>query len=150
VFAPFTTQAMERPGAHILFSSADFPGAIPDHLVATAKAAGDKTTMQKLVNAWYATLDWIEANHDAAVKIMADKAGVTVPEYEDYDKGTTLFSAADAVDAFEDRMGDTRSLPEMARRTTTFLVDSGLAKEKADVSGLFLPEFTEAYAKAHP
>jgi NitT/TauT family transport system substrate-binding protein len=149
VFAPFTTQAMERPGAHVLFSSKDFPGTIPDHLVATAKAAGDKATMQKLVDAWYATLDWIDANHDAAVKIMAEKAGVSVTDYEDYAEGTTIFSPADAVNAFEDRKDDPTSLPEMARRTTPFLVSSGLAKEEADVSDLFLPEFTEAYVKAH-
>jgi NitT/TauT family transport system substrate-binding protein len=150
VFAPFTTQAMARKGAHVLFDSGDFPGTIPDHLVATGKAAADKATMQKLVNAWYATLDWIGAHHDEAVKLMADKAGVSVPEYEDYGKGTTLFSAADAVNAFEDRKDDPTSLPEMARRTTPFLVDSGLAKKEADVSDLFLPEFTETYAKAHP
>ncbi|MCU1374750.1 MAG: Aliphatic sulfonates transporter substrate-binding protein [Actinomycetia bacterium] len=149
VFAPFTTQAIARPGSHVLFSSADFPGTIPDHLVATAKAAGDKVAMQKLVDAWYATLDWIAANHDAAVKIMAAKAGVSVTEYEDFDKGTTLFSVDDAVNAFEDRKGDPTSLPEMARRTTPFLVSSGLAKEEADVSGIFLPEFTDTYAAAH-
>jgi NitT/TauT family transport system substrate-binding protein len=149
VFAPFTTQAMERSGAHVLFSSKDFPGTIPDHLVATAKAAGDSATMQKLVDAWYATLEWIDANHDDAVKIMAEKAGVSVADYEDYAVGTTLFSPADAVNAFEDRKDDPTSLPEMARRTTPFLVSSGLAKEEADVSGLFLPEFTRSYAKAH-
>jgi NitT/TauT family transport system substrate-binding protein len=149
VFAPFTTQAMARKGAHVLFSSADFPGTIPDHLVATGKAAADKATMQKLVDAWYATLAWIGDNHDAAVKLMADKAGVSVAEYDDYDKGTTLFSAEDALNAFQDRKDDPTSLPEMARRTTPFLVDSGLAKEEADVSDLFLPEFTEAYVKAH-
>ena len=39
VFAPFTTQALERPGSHVLYSSKDFPGSIPDHFVATAEAA---------------------------------------------------------------------------------------------------------------
>ena len=150
VFAPFTVQALQRAGSHAVFTSADFPGVIPDHFVATAKAAADKATMQKLVNAWYATLDWIAANHDAAVKIMAAKAGVSIAEYEDFAKGTTIFSAADAVNAFADRTGDTTSLPEMARRTNPFLVDSGLAKKQADLSGLFAPEFTEAYVKAHP
>jgi NitT/TauT family transport system substrate-binding protein len=150
VFAPFTTQASKRPGSHVLFSSKDFPGVIPDHLVATAKAAADKATMQKLVNAWYATLDWIAANHDEAIKVMADKAAVSVPEYEDFAKGTTIFTAGQALNAFGDRKGDTTSLPEMARRTTPFLVESGLAKKEADLSGLFLPEFTEAYVKAHP
>lgn len=33
VFAPFTTQALRRSGSKELFSSKDFPGAIPDHLV---------------------------------------------------------------------------------------------------------------------
>ncbi len=33
VFAPFTTTALERPGSKAIATSADFPGAIPDHLV---------------------------------------------------------------------------------------------------------------------
>jgi NitT/TauT family transport system substrate-binding protein len=150
VFAPFTVQALQRAGSHVVFSSADFPGVIPDHFVATAKAASDTATMQKLVNAWYATLDWIAANHDAAVKIMADKAGVTVTEYEDFAKGTTIFGPTEALNAFADRPGDATSLPEMARRTNPFLVSSGLAKKEADLNGLFLPDFTKAYVKAHP
>jgi NitT/TauT family transport system substrate-binding protein len=127
VFAPFTTTAIERSGSHVLFSSKDFPGAIPDHLVATAKAAGDATAMQALVNAWYATLDWVAAHHDEAVKIMAAKAEVSVADYEDFASGTTIFTAKQALDAFADRSGDTTSLPEMARRINPFLVDSGLA-----------------------
>lgn len=35
VLAPFTTQALKRPGSKELFSSKEFPGAIPDHLVVT-------------------------------------------------------------------------------------------------------------------
>ena len=45
--------------ADTLFSSRDFPGSIPDHLVATEKAAGNAAAMQKLVNAWYLTLDYL-------------------------------------------------------------------------------------------
>ena len=143
VFAPFTVQTMERPGAHVLFSSEDFPGVIPDHLVATAEAAEDSEAMQALVDAWYATLDWIAANPDEARTIMADKAGVSDAEYADFEAGTTLFSREQAVNAFEDRTGDPTSLPEMARRINPFLVKSGLAEQEADLSGLFLPEFTK-------
>ena len=39
VFAPFTTQALGREGAHVLFSSKDHPGSISDHFVATAARA---------------------------------------------------------------------------------------------------------------
>ena len=38
VFAPFTLQALERPGSHVVFSSADFPGTIPDHIVVAQRA----------------------------------------------------------------------------------------------------------------
>lgn len=145
VFAPFTVTAMERPGAKVLFSSADFPGAIPDHLVATGEAAANTEAMQRLVNAWYMTLDYIEQNPDEARQIMADKAGVTVEEYEEFEAGTTLFDAETALDAFEDRPDDPTSLPEMARRINPFLVESGLAEQEADLDGLFLVEFTETY-----
>jgi len=148
VFAPFTVQALKRPGSHAVFTSKDFPGVIPDHLVATQKASERKDDMAKLVKAWYTTLDWIKANPDEATKIMAEQAQVSVDEYKDFLGGTTLFSVSDAVKAFEDRAGDPTSLPEMARRINPFLVSSGLAKSEADISGIFLPEYTQAYAKA--
>ena len=150
VFAPFTLQALERPGSTVLFDSGDFPGVIPDHLVATGEAAADAEAMQRLVDAWYATLDWIEANPEEAVAIMAAKAGVTAEEYADFAEGTTIFTAEQAVDAFEDRPDDPTSLPEMARRTAAFLVTSGLAEEEADLEGLFDPSFTRAHVEAAP
>ena len=61
VFAPFTIQALEREGSAVLFSSADFPGSISDHFVATAAAVEDHPEeLQRLVDAWYLTLDWID------------------------------------------------------------------------------------------
>ena len=146
VFAPFTLQALERPGSKVLFSSADFPGAIPDHLVATSSAAdGKRAEIQKLVEAWYLTLEFMETNPDEAIEILAAAAEISVEEYEEFADGTTLFSAQDALDAFEDRADDPTSLPEMARRINPFLVSSGLAEEEADLDDLFDPSFTQAY-----
>lgn len=149
VFAPFTVQALERPGSHAVFTSKDFPGAIPDHLVATADAAEDSETMQKLVNAWYATLAQLEKDPEGSRKIMAEQAQVSEVEYADFESGTTLFDAETALDAFEDRKDDPTSLPEMARRINPFLVESGLAKEQADLDGLFDSSFTKAYVDAN-
>jgi NitT/TauT family transport system substrate-binding protein len=146
VFAPFTLQALERQGSKALFTSAEFPGVIPDHLVATADAATKRPAdMQKLVNAWYATLDYIKANPDEARKIMAKKADLSPDDYADLEKGTTLFTAQQAAAAFADRSGDASSLPEMARRINPFLVSSGLAEKQADVTKMFMPAFTAAY-----
>ena len=59
VFAPFTRAGARAARApRSLFTSADFPGVIPDHLVATADGRGaTPRRMAKLVEAWYATLD---------------------------------------------------------------------------------------------
>ncbi len=125
----------------MLFSSADFPGAISDHLVATADAADEHADeLQKLVDAWYLTLDWIAANPDEATAIMAEKAEVSPEEYEAFAEGTTLFDAEQALDSFEDRADDPTSLPEMARRINPFLVESGLTEQEADLTDLFVPE----------
>jgi NitT/TauT family transport system substrate-binding protein len=150
VFAPFTIQALKRAESKTLFSSKEFPGVIPDHLVATEKAAADPEAMQRLVNAWYATTAWIAANPDEAVKIMAAKAGISEAEYKSLEEGTTIFTAAEAVKAFEDRPDDPTSLPEMARRINPFLVASGLAKDAAVLTDLFDPSYTTKYAEANP
>ena len=149
VFAPFTVQALERPGSKVLFSSADFPGVISDHFVATADAVEQHPDeLQRLVEAWYMTLDWIAANPEEATAIMAAKAEVTPEEYEDFAEGTTIFSDTEALDSFEDRSDDPTSLPEMARRINPFLVESGLAEQEADLTDLFVPEYTATYIES--
>ncbi|MBA4449174.1 ABC transporter substrate-binding protein, partial [Cylindrospermopsis raciborskii CS-506_D] len=85
VFAPFTTKALERPGSKELFSSRDFPGAIPDHLVVTRQLIKERPQdVQALVNTWFETLDYIKANPEKSNEIMAKRAGVTVDEYKKY------------------------------------------------------------------
>lgn len=147
VFAPFTTQALERPGSHVVFDSSDFPGTIPDHIVVSpdliAERPGD---VQKLVDAWYLTLDYIEANPDEAIEIMSAVAEVTPEEYADFAAGTTIFSVDDALAAFADG-DDSTSLQHVAELINPFLVSSGLAEEEADLTGLFDPSFTEDYAE---
>jgi NitT/TauT family transport system substrate-binding protein len=150
VFAPFTVQALEREGSAVLFSSADFPGAISDHLVATADAVDEHAAeLQELVDAWYMTLAWIADNPEEATAIMAEAAEVTPEEYEAFAEGTTIFDADQALDSFEDRADDPTSLPEMARRINPFLVESGLTEQEADLTDLFVPDYTEAYIESN-
>ena len=148
VFAPFTTQALEREGSKVLFSSADFPGAIPDHLVLSRKLVDERPDdVQKIVDAWFMTLDWIEDNPDEALEIMAERAGVTVDEYKTYDAGTTLFTVEDNLAAFEP--GDDLShLDFAANDIMAFMLDAGLIDEEIDLARLFNSSFVEAYANA--
>lgn len=148
VFAPFTTKALEREGAKALFTSADFPGAIPDHLVvsdslATARAAD----VQKLVDVWFETLDYIAGNRAEANKIMAERAGVSVSDYETYDQGTRIFTLDENLAAFEPGSDVTR-LDFNARQIAKFLLDVELIDREPDLSAILDPTFVKARAAA--
>jgi NitT/TauT family transport system substrate-binding protein len=148
VFAPFTVEALERPGSHVVFSSLDFPGIIPDHIVVSQSMVAKKPkVVQKIVNAWYDTLDYMQANPEESLKIMAEAAEVSEAEYEDFASGTKLFTVDEALVAFQS--GDTTaSLQYTAELINPFLVKSGLTKKQASLKKLFAPQFTQAYADA--
>jgi NitT/TauT family transport system substrate-binding protein len=147
VFAPFTLQALEREGSQVLFSSADYPGTIPDHIVVSPELIAERPEdAQALVDAWYLTLAYIDENPEEAIAIMADAAEVTPEEYEEFAAGTTLFSVDDALAAFEDG-DDVTSLLYTAELINPFLVESGLSESEASLDGLFDPSFTMDYAE---
>jgi NitT/TauT family transport system substrate-binding protein len=144
VFAPFTTTALERPGSTVIASSADFPGAIPDHLVFdTEFVEANPAAVQAVVDTWFDTLAWIDEHPDEAVAIMAELAGVSADDYLTYDAGTTIFSIEDNVAAFTP--GDTpANLDHMAGRIAEFLVSAGLVDQQPSLDGLLDPQFITA------
>lgn len=147
VFAPFTTQALKRPGSQELFSSKDFPGAISDHLVFTrqfVEAYPDK--VQAVVDSWFATLDYIQENSQQAYEVMAERAGVSLEEYKDYANGTQIFTIVDNLKAFQPA-NNMSSLLFAAEEMGDFLVETGLAAQKPDISRLFDDRFVKAYAE---
>ncbi len=147
VFAPFTTQALKRAGSKELFSSKDFPGAIPDHLVFNRKfVESNPEQVQAMVDSWFATLDYMKANPDKAIAIMAKRANVSVEEYKEYADGTKIFTVEDNLKAFQPGSNMT-SLPYAAEEMSKFLMQVGLAKTKPDLSKVFDDRFVKAYAE---
>lgn len=149
VFAPFTTQALKRKGSRELFSSKDFPGAISDHLVFTRKFVDEHAPeVQAIVDSWFETLKYIELNRDAAIAIMSKRGSVTPAEYEEYNKGTRIFTVEDNLNAFASGT-DRTSLSYSAQKISEFLLESGLIKKAPDLSKLFDDRFVKAYAANH-
>ena len=147
-FAPFTTEAMKREGSKPLFTSKDFPGAIPDHLVFSADFVQNRPdVVQKLVDAWFDTVDFVKANPDEAVAIMAKKGGVSPEDYKSYDAGTTIFTVAENVEAFAPG-ADAKHLDYQASKISEFLLGTGLIEKAPGSSGLFEPRFVQARAAA--
>lgn len=146
-FAPFTTQALKRPGSRPLFTSKDFPGAIPDHLVVSGAAIKERPQdVQKLVNAWFMTIDYIKANPQKAQEIMAKRAGVSVAEYQEYDAGTTIFTLQQNKDAFAAGK-DMTHLDFAAGEIGKFLLENKFIEKPLDLKNVFDPSYIQAYKK---
>jgi NitT/TauT family transport system substrate-binding protein len=143
VYAPFTTQALKRPGSKVLTTSADHPGAISDLLVCRREVV-DKNpeAIQQVVNAWFATLQLIQSDPAATLPVLVKRAGVSEQEFKEYDAGTTIISLAENRANFQP--GNTMtSLPYAADQISAFLVEVGLANSKPDLSRLFDSRFVD-------
>jgi len=148
VFAPFTDLAKSTGRGKVLFSSRDFPGAIPDHLVVT-RALVDRRPgdVQKLVNTWYDTLDYIARNPEKSREIMARRAGVSLAEYARYRAGTRMFSLEENLEAFTPG-ADMAHLNYAAGSIAAFLQQTTMVKDKpAFQIGLVDDRFVRAYAR---
>jgi NitT/TauT family transport system substrate-binding protein len=146
-FAPFTTAALKRSGSKVLFSSKDFPGSIPDHLALSGTLVKNRPAdVQKLVNAWFLTLDYIKANPDKAVSIMAKRAGVTAAEYKEYDAGTTIFGVDQNIAAFTTGSNMTH-LNFAATEISKFMLDNGFIEKQFALTDIFMPQFVQEYAR---
>jgi NitT/TauT family transport system substrate-binding protein len=142
VFAPFTLTALEREGSKVLFDSSDFPGTIPDFLVLDRAVVEERPEdVQKLVDAWYATLEWIAENPDEANEIMAAQAGISAEEYASLAGGTRIFTAEEALASLNGT--DATDLGPMAEEVAAFLPAAGLVEEAPSIDGLFDPSFTD-------
>jgi NitT/TauT family transport system substrate-binding protein len=143
-FAPFTTTALARPGSRAIATSAEFPGAIPDHLVVAPSLVRDRPQdVQALVDTWFEAVRWIREHRDAAVGIMAKRADVSVADYRGYDAGTTIFTLRQNVDAFTP--GTTPAhLNFQAAQIVDFMLGVGMVHERPALDGLLDGRFVAA------
>jgi len=139
--APFTTRALQRPGSHSIATSAEFPGAIPSHLVVRPDLIRDHPkAVQALVDTWFDTLKWIKANSDTAIAIMSKTSGVGVDDYRTFDAGTTIFTHRQNLDAFTP--GTTpEHLNYQAAQIADFVFDTGMVQNRPSVTGLLDERF---------
>ena len=144
VYAPFTTQALKRPGSKALSTSKDHPGAISDLLVCrTDFVAKNPEKIQKIVNAWFATLKTIKDDPAGTLPILVARSGVSEAEFKAYNAGTTIQTLEENRSNF--MPGTTMlHLPFAAQEISAFLVETGLAKTKPDLTKLLDPTFVNA------
>lgn len=149
-FPPFWLDALKRPGSHELLSSKDFPGAIPDLLVATQALVKDRPDqVQAIVNSWFDTLNFIDKNPERAKEIMAKQANFSPEDFRVFDKGTNIFTVKQNLEAFSP--GDTiQHMPFAAEIISEFLVNVGLLEDAPALDNLFDNSFVKTYANRQP
>lgn len=141
VYAPFTTQALKRPGSRAITTSKQHPGAISDLLVCRREVVSkNPEAIQKVVDAWFATLRLMKQDPAVTLPILVQRSGVSEAEFKAYDVGTTIQTLAENRQNF--RPGNTMtSLPYASGQIVDFLVEVGLAKTRPDITSLLNATF---------
>jgi NitT/TauT family transport system substrate-binding protein len=143
-FAPFTTKALERSGSRAIATSAEFPGAIPDHLVVNAGLTQSRPKdVKALVDTWFDALHWIRGHRDAAIGIMARRASVSGDDYRTYNAGTTIFTLHQNIDAFTPGITPAH-LNFQAARIVDFMLSTGMVRQRPSLDGLLDSRFLAA------
>jgi len=142
-FPPFTGTAMKRPGARVIASSKEYPGAIPDLLAVSGDLISERPDDdQKIVKTWWDVREFMEKNPRKSEKIMAKRAGIPTREYKQYKGGTRFFSLKENLEAFSDGFG-MKHMPYAAKQMADFMVKVGFIPEKPDMSKLFDSSFVK-------
>lgn len=101
-YEPFVSQAVQSGKGKVIFSSKDVPGLVPDLLVIHEKVLERQpTSVQKLLDVWYKTLNYRKTNLNEVLAIEAKQAGTSVPDYQTLLKGFKWFTPQDCIKAFQ-------------------------------------------------
>lgn len=149
VWEPSRTKILnEIKGSKTLFDSSDIPGVIPDLLVVKTDVVNSRDAdIQKMVNAFYKSVDWWRENPDKAVAIMAKRTGTLVADYQGFIKGTRILSAPEAMKAMT-KSDKPTSLYTSGESISKFLIDAKQMTKMPDYAGAIEPKYTKAAMEA--
>lgn len=145
---PYWITALQREGSKELLSSKEYPGAIPDLLVASKKMVDERPDqVQALVDTWFDILAFMEENPDRAQEIMAQRADVSVEDFQLFTDGTKIFTLEENLEAFA-AGEDMKSMVFASQKMAEFMTGVGFLPEDKlpDLDALLDDRFVQAYA----
>jgi NitT/TauT family transport system substrate-binding protein len=98
----------ELPGSKAIYTSADVPGLIYDHLCVNPKSLNERRAdWVKVVKVWFKIADFIKepSNLDEASRIMAARVGLSADEYKRLMKGTFFLDKAANIERYKKGAG---------------------------------------------
>lgn len=140
-FEPFTSQAADK-GGHVVFTSAETPGLIPNVFAFTTKVVKERPDdIRAFVAAWFEAVDWMNAHPDEVPAVVAQGTGLK-PEDIWMDGGDRVFTLADSRAALT-RGTDYQSLYFTGDEYVKFLTGSGSLSTAPDLEKLIDTEFVK-------
>jgi len=148
---PNSGQALkELPGSTAVFTSADAPGLIFDHLCVNPKSLAERRAdWDKVVRVWFQIADFIKdpKNVDEAAKIMGARVKLSGDEYKKLMSGTAFQDMAGNLKAFE--KGDTlESVYGSSKIVDQFFTKNKMYKAAVKYDDYFDPSLVEEVSKA--
>jgi NitT/TauT family transport system substrate-binding protein len=140
----------ELPGSTPIFTSANVPGLIYDHLCVSPRSlAENRAEWLKVVKVWFRVVDYVAdpANLDDAAKIMSARVGLTPDVYKGLMKGTHLLNLAEnqkhyaKADGFDSIYGSSKIVDE-------FNVKNGVYKTPMKIDDYFDSTLVDDVAKS--
>ena len=145
---PHSGNALELvKGSKAIYTSADEPGIIYDVLtVSTESLMKHRDEWKKVIAAWYDVIDFLNdpATRPEAIKIMADRVGVSEKKYGDYIDGTRFLTAEEALARFRKTPGFD-SIYGSSEIVDKFFFGNKIYKKSVDVNRHITPIFTKEY-----
>ena len=148
---PNSGQALKDvAGSTAVFTSANAPGLIFDHLCVNPKSLAERhADWEKVVGVWFKIADFIKnpANVDEAAKIMGARVKMPGDEYKKLMAGTAFQDMAGNLKAFEKGDG-LDSVYGSSKTVDAFFTKNKMYKKPVKYEEYFDPSLVEAVAKA--
>lgn len=149
VWEPSLSLALGSKDNHLLYSSANTPGLIPDLLVSSDDLIkNNRKDVANLINVYLDALEFYNQNPDKATADMAKQAGVSPNEMKQMMAGSKLFSIKDNITAMTEKQSNYAYLPYTLTETAKFLqsvkmIDSIPSKPEDLMDTSFMQEISK-------
>lgn len=141
---PHVTRIIES-GGQILFTSAETPSLIVDHLVLHTDVVEQRPDdVQAIVSALARAVDFWQDSPEEANAIVAQTLGAPVEEIPAFLENDRIYSLEDNRVAFDPTTTDPRSLYQNAEVAANFLVSHEIIDQAPNIEAIINPSFVQA------
>lgn len=144
LWEPFLSIAEAEGAGEKLITSADYEGLIADTLVFQSDVVKERSDdVKKITAAWFDAVDYLQANFDESIAIMAEAAGISEEEMSVGIEGFKFFSIEDNKAALAERDSFT-SIYYTIEKNAQFLKDLGYIDDIPNFADFIDTTFIEA------